>query len=103
MTKQELPRIAAVEPGSAPLSLRVRWRTGAETVVDVSHVVDTYRVLAPLRDNHDLFGRVRVGEHGTDVVWTEQIDMSADMLWHLASEQLTTGPQREPIPAIRSR
>ncbi len=28
-----------------------------------------------------------VGEHGTDVVWSDEIDMSADTLWRLAQEQ----------------
>jgi hypothetical protein len=30
---------------------------------------------------------VRLGEHGTDVVWTDEIDMAADTLWRLAREQ----------------
>jgi DNA-binding transcriptional regulator YiaG len=34
-----------------------------------------------------LFTRVRVGEYGADVVWSDEIDMSADTLWRLAREQ----------------
>ena len=34
-----------------------------------------------------LFGRVQVGELGTDVTWTDEIDMAADTLWRLAQEQ----------------
>ena len=30
---------------------------------------------------------VRVGEHGTDIVWSDEIDMAADTLWRLAQEQ----------------
>jgi len=30
---------------------------------------------------------LRVAEYGTDVVWTDEIDMAADTLWRLAQEQ----------------
>jgi DNA-binding XRE family transcriptional regulator len=30
---------------------------------------------------------VRLGGHGTDVVWTDEIDMAADTLWRAAQEQ----------------
>ena len=87
MPKRTLPRIAAVAPGDAPLTLRIRWRDGGETAVDVSGPVGTFRVLAPLRRSTRLFRQVRVGEEGTDIVWTDNIDMSADTLWRLAQEQ----------------
>jgi DNA-binding transcriptional regulator YiaG len=45
----------------------------------------TFRLYAPLRANRGLFNRV--GEGGTDIVWTDDIDMSADTLWRLAQEQ----------------
>ena len=32
-------------------------------------------------------GQVRVGEHGTDSVWTDDIDMAVDRLWRRAQEQ----------------
>ena len=35
----------------------------------------------------ELFRQVRVGEHGTDIVWTDEIDIAADTLWRLAQEQ----------------
>jgi len=34
-----------------------------------------------------LFGRVQVGDYGTDVCWPDEIDMAADTLWRLAQEQ----------------
>ena len=34
-----------------------------------------------------LFRQARVGEHGTDIVWSDDIDMAADTLWRLAHEQ----------------
>jgi DNA-binding XRE family transcriptional regulator len=87
MPKKVLPRIAAVTPGDAPMSLRVRWDKGDESVIDVSGVVESYRLYAPLRQSPKMFRQVRVGEYGTDIVWTDEIDMSADMLWRLAQEQ----------------
>ena len=53
----------------------------------MSGLIATFRVYEPLRRSRDLFRRVRVGEYGTDVVWSDEIDMSADTLWRLAQEQ----------------
>lgn len=82
-----LPRIAEVAPGEAPLTLRLRWRDGGESLVDVSGLIRRFRIYAALRENPRLFRQVHVGEHGTDVAWTEEIDMAADTLWRLAQEQ----------------
>lgn len=87
MPRRILPRIAAVEPGEQPITLRVRWDKGGKTVIDVSGMIDGFRVYAPLRQSLELFRQVRVGEYGTDVVWTDEIDMAADTLWRLAQEQ----------------
>jgi DNA-binding transcriptional regulator YiaG len=85
--KKILPRIVAVAAGERPMTLRVRWDRGEESLVDVSGTIERFRVLAPLRQSAELFRHVRVGEHGTDVVWTDEIDMAADTLWRLAQEQ----------------
>ncbi len=68
-----LPHVAYVVPGLAPLTLHVRWQEGGEGVVDVSGLVSSFRVYAPLRDDSALFAQARVGEHGTDVAWTGEI------------------------------
>ncbi len=88
MPKKTLPRIVAVRPDKKPLTLRVRWDKGDESSVDVSGLIAAFRVYEPLRRSRDMFRRVRLGEHGTDVVWSDEIDMSADTLWRLAQEQL---------------
>lgn len=90
MPKRTLPRVAEVVPGPAPLTLRVRWRQGGEGLVDVSGLVGSFRIFAPLRDDPALFAQVHVGEHGTDVAWTNDLDMAADTLWRLAQEQSGT-------------
>ena len=37
--------------------------------------------------NPELFAQVRVGEYGTDIMWSDELDMAADTLWQLAREQ----------------
>ena len=58
-----------------------------ESQVDVSGLIETFRVYEPLRRSPELFARVRVGEYGADVVWPNDIDISADTLSRLAREQ----------------
>ena len=87
MPKRTLPRITAVTATRAPMVLQVTWASGEKTRVDVSGPVMSFRLYAPLRDNPALFRQVRVGEHGTDIVWTDDIDMAADTLWRLSQEQ----------------
>jgi len=87
MPRKALPRIVSVAPGKKPFMLKVRWDTGDDTPVDVSGLINSFRFYAPLRENPGLFRRVRVGEHGTDLVWNDDLDMSNDTLWRLAQEQ----------------
>lgn len=87
MPKKVLPRIVGVAPGRKRATLRVKCDNGDEGLIDVSGMIESFRVYAPLRKSPELFRRVRVGEHGTDVVWSENIDMAADTLWRLAQEQ----------------
>jgi hypothetical protein len=82
-----LPRIVSVVPAAKPLTLRIRWDKGKDTLVNVSGPVKTYRLYTSLRENDGLFRQVRVGEYGVDIVWPDGIDMSADTLWRLAQEQ----------------
>jgi len=90
MPKKTLPRIVAVKAGKKPFTLLIRWDEragGMESRVDVSGLIHTFRIYAPLRRSAKLFERVQVGEQGTDIVWTDAIDMAADTLWRLAQEQ----------------
>jgi len=87
MPKKVLPRIVSVASGKKALTLRVHWNTGDDTLVDVSGLINSFRTYAPLRENPNLFGKARVGEHGADVVWSDELDISNDTLWRLAQEQ----------------
>src|ERR1700678_1614464 len=94
MPKKISPRIVAVTAGEKPLTLRIRWDKGDESQVDVSGLIETFRVYEPLRRSPELVAGVRVGEYGADVVWPDDIDVSADTLWRLAQEQ--TGATMSP-------
>lgn len=87
MPKKTLPRIRAVEATGKPLALRVQWSHGGEDLIDLSGIIQTFKVFAPLRTDPKLFRQVRVGEHGTDIVWNDEIDIANDTLWRLAQEQ----------------
>jgi len=87
MPKKKLPRIRTVSPTKRGYTLNVCWDSGEESLVDVSGLIENFRVFAPLRKSPELFRRVRVGPYGTDIVWTDDIDMAADTLWRLAQEQ----------------
>jgi hypothetical protein len=88
MPRKHLPRIAEVAPGKRPpFTLRIQWDNGDRNLVDVSGLIESFRIYVPLRKSLDLFRQVRVGEHGTDVTWSDEIDMAADTLWRLAQEQ----------------
>ena len=87
MPKKVLPSIVAVEADEKPLTLGIHWDKGGESLVDVSGPIGTFRVYEPLRRSPKLFRQVRVGEYGTDVVWSDKIDIVADTLWRLVQEQ----------------
>jgi hypothetical protein len=81
MPRKVLPRIQAVAPGEQPVTLRVRWDNGEESLIDISGIIQSFRVYEPLRQSPELFQQARLGEYGTDVVWTDEIDMAGDTLW----------------------
>ena len=87
MPYKRLPRITKVAAGAQPYTLYITWDHGGENLVDVSRLIGTFRVYTPLRRDPTLFRQVQLGEYGTDIVWTDDIDMSADTLWRLAQEQ----------------
>ena len=51
MPRKILPRIVAVTADAAPMTLRVRWDNGEESRVDVSGMIESFRVYAPLRQS----------------------------------------------------
>ncbi len=103
MPKKTLPRIVGVSADKTPFTLRIRWDKGDEGIVDVSGLIETFRVYEPLRHSPQLFAQARLGEHGVDVVWNDDIDMSADTLWRLAQEQAGTTMSPDAFKLWRER
>ncbi|MGP0093355.1 MAG: helix-turn-helix domain-containing protein [Xanthobacteraceae bacterium] len=103
MPRKLLPRIAEVAVGKKPFTLHIRWDKGGESLVDVSGLIQSFRVYTPLRRSPQRFRQVRLGEHGTDVVWTDKIDMAADTLWRLAQEQSGATMTAEAFRSWRQR
>lgn len=80
-------RIAHVAPLTDRPSLHVVFGDEYATVIDLTDWIANTRVLAPLKDQA-LFAKARVGEHGTAVVWIDDVlDLGADNLRNLATEQ----------------
>ena len=87
MPRKRPPRILSLTVGESPMTLHLRWDTGDETQVDLSGHIGAFRLYEPLRRDPALFATARVGEHGVDVAWSDEIDVAADTLWRLAQEQ----------------
>ena len=103
MPKKMIPRIEAVEAGGRPFTLGVRWAHGGEDTIDVSGMVEAFRLFAPLRSDPALFAAVKVGEYGTHVAWSDDIDMAASTLWRLAQEQSGATMTAEAFRGWRAR
>lgn len=82
----EAPNIAAVRPAPG-LSLAITWKDGSSHTVDLSTLIGAYEGLAGLAGNPNLFGAVEPGDWGWCAHWTDEIEIAADTLWHLALEQ----------------
>jgi DNA-binding transcriptional regulator YiaG len=86
MPRKILPRIDAVKADKKPFTLHVTWDSGVESRIDVSDMIKTFKLYAPLRKGI-AFKKVGVGEDGVDIFWNKKIDMAATTLWRLAQEQ----------------
>jgi plasmid stability protein len=74
--------------------IAVRWaagkRRGREDRVDLSPLIDTLRVYAPLRKNTALFATAHLIDGGFAIAWGDDaIDMSAESVERLAAEAMT--------------
>lgn len=75
-----MPRIAAVHALPKAQAVVLQWDDGTESVKDMSALIATRRVFAPLADRA-LFERVSVVDDGRAIQWTDDIDYCADALW----------------------
>jgi hypothetical protein len=79
-----------------PSRLHVVWaegnRAGRAETVDLMPVVGSYKIYRPLRGNAELFETARLIEDGDAVAWRngeEDIEMSADMIEHVAEQEMS--------------
>lgn len=66
--------------------LAVTFGDGARMQIDLAGVIDRYPALSPLKDPA-LFASARVGEFGSGVVWSDELDLAGDNLRAEAVEQ----------------
>ena len=87
MDEDPLRQIASVTLGAGPYRVQVTWRDGQQDVIDLASHIARFKLYRPIRDGRVPFGRLHVGEYGVDLVWTNEIDMSAEAVWRLARYQ----------------
>lgn len=80
------PRLAKVDalPG---FRLAITWDNGQASVVDVSDVVTRLKVFRPIRESPTLFEAVTIGEYAYCAHWSDEMELSAPMLWDRAQAQ----------------
>ena len=88
-----MPRLAQVKV-AGPSSLHVVWaegtRAGRSETVELAPAIASYRIFRPLRDNSGLFATARLTEDGHVVAWAgENLEMTAEMIKHLAGQEMT--------------
>jgi hypothetical protein len=95
-----MPKIAKIEVADH-LVLRVAWSAGSREnrvdVVDLSPMINTFKLYRPLREDEALFRSVHLIEEGRILAWgdDDQIDMVADNVQELAEETMTPDDLRE--------
>ena len=82
----DAPNVRAVQTAK-DRRLVVTWKGGAESVIDLSRHLAEYAIFAPLRADDYAFRKVRVGDWGWCVHWSDDMEVSSDTLWRLALEQ----------------
>jgi DNA-binding XRE family transcriptional regulator len=70
-----------------PYKVRVTWSNGLSASLDLADAIARNRSLAPLRDA-SLFGKVKLGEWGHAIHWTDDIELGAESLWRRTLEAI---------------
>jgi uncharacterized protein DUF2442 len=61
--------------------LRLSFSDGAIKDVDLSELLATGRVFAPIRDRREVFDRVRVNPETQTIEWPGEVDLDPDVLY----------------------
>ncbi len=91
--EREMPLLKSVR-SLGDLVVEVEWargeRAGRTEAVDLSPLIGQFRLYAPLRRDPALFAAVRLADDGGAIEWADgEIDMAAQSIDRLASEQMT--------------
>ena len=94
-----MPIISAVKP-AGEFKIFVSWNDGIrakkEDVVDLSPLINSFRMFKSLRHDQELFGSIRVSDEGHAVAWGDgAVDMSATSIERLAEETMTSDDFRD--------
>jgi Protein of unknown function (DUF2442) len=72
--------ITAVEPLEG-LAIRATFSDGAIKEIDLSELLGSGRVFAPIRNSREVFERVRVNTESHTVEWPGEVDLDPDVLY----------------------
>jgi hypothetical protein len=92
-TGVQLPHIAHVD-ARFPDILVITWadgqRVGRVDAINVSPIINTYKIFRPLRKNEALFEAARVSEDRDSIVWddNDDLELSAEALEELAEQTM---------------
>jgi hypothetical protein len=64
----DAPNITAVQAAGGR-SVAVSWKSGGESIVDLSDFLARFAIFRPLREDDALFARVTLGEWGWSIGW----------------------------------
>ena len=81
-----IPAIAGVDAQPDTRKVRVIWRDGRESVIDLAAFLAEFAVFRPL-DDDESFAGVVVGEYGREITWGGDMSIAGRTLYRLATEQ----------------
>jgi hypothetical protein len=89
-----MPKLAAVKAVGKDLCIQVRWkagrRKGRTEIVDLSPMINAFKLYKPLRGDAAAFKAVRIVDGGEALAWKDgKIDMAATSIERLAEEAMT--------------
>jgi len=73
----EITRMASVEPVVYGV-VKIVWLDGYEAIVDLRPVLSGGDIFEFLRRSPDAFRRVRLGDHGHTIEWTDEVGDTID-------------------------
>jgi len=73
---EPIPRLRSVVPAEG-FAVVVTWENGLSEEIDLTPIILGFKMFRPLREDRALFELVRLGEFGSSIVWTDDMDLAA--------------------------